>query len=150
MAVRCTGWERTGVLGCIIQFWPPYDEHVCSKHVEAWNKLIIKFCASSWLITKTNNKTLLQRSVDRQLVALSAVLVSNVAEDWVVLGCNAASDGDDTSGDYFSVFRRITMPLSWGSSSPKRIFRGVLEPKDEGIMRQRRLAYTWFFNVLFL
>ena len=26
------------------------DEHMCSKHVEAWNKLIIKFSASSWLI----------------------------------------------------------------------------------------------------
>ena len=27
-------------------------EHMCSKHVEAWNKLIVKqkFCASSWLI----------------------------------------------------------------------------------------------------
>ena len=23
---------------------------MCSKHVEAWNKLIIKFSASSWLI----------------------------------------------------------------------------------------------------
>jgi len=23
---------------CIIQFWPPDDEHICSKHVEAWNR----------------------------------------------------------------------------------------------------------------
>ena len=21
--------------GCIVQFWPPDDEHMCSKHVEA-------------------------------------------------------------------------------------------------------------------
>ena len=37
-----------------MQFWPPDDEHMCSKHVEAWNELIVKqkFCASSWLITK--------------------------------------------------------------------------------------------------
>ena len=28
--------------GCRIQFWPPDDEHMCSKHVEAWNKLIVK------------------------------------------------------------------------------------------------------------
>jgi len=37
-----------------MQFWPPDDEHMCSKHVEAWNKLIVKqkFCASSWLITE--------------------------------------------------------------------------------------------------
>jgi len=30
-----------------MQFWPPDDEHMCSKHVEAWNELIVKqkFCA---------------------------------------------------------------------------------------------------------
>ena len=38
--------------GCIIQFWPPDDEHMCSKHVEAWSKLIIIFSASSWLILR--------------------------------------------------------------------------------------------------
>jgi len=33
-----------------------YFERMCSKHVEAWNKLIVKqkFCASSWLITEIN------------------------------------------------------------------------------------------------
>ena len=46
--------DNTG--GCVMQFWPPDDEHMCSKHVEAWNKLIVKqkFCASSWLITEIN------------------------------------------------------------------------------------------------
>ena len=41
---------------CIIQFCPPDNEHMCSKHVEAWNKLIIKFSVSSWsiLINKYN------------------------------------------------------------------------------------------------
>ena len=24
--------------GCVMQFWPPDDEHMCSKHVETWNK----------------------------------------------------------------------------------------------------------------
>ena len=38
--------------GCIVQFWPPDDEHVCSKHVAACNKLIIKYSASSWLILR--------------------------------------------------------------------------------------------------
>ena len=40
--------------GCVMQFWPPDDEHMCSKLVEARNKLIVKqkFCASSWLITE--------------------------------------------------------------------------------------------------
>ena len=42
--------------GCVMQFWPPDDEHMCSKHLEAWNKLIVKqkFCASSWLTTDIN------------------------------------------------------------------------------------------------
>ena len=42
--------------GCVMQFWPPDDEHMCSKHVEAWNKLIVKqkFCTSSSLITEIN------------------------------------------------------------------------------------------------
>jgi hypothetical protein len=42
--------------GYIIQFWPPDDKHMCSKHVEARYKLIVKqkFCASSWLITEIN------------------------------------------------------------------------------------------------
>ena len=32
------------------------DEHMCSKHVEAWNILTVKqkCCASSWLITEIN------------------------------------------------------------------------------------------------
>jgi len=37
------------------------DKHMCSKHVEAWNKLIVKqkkMFASSWLITKINICTL--------------------------------------------------------------------------------------------
>jgi len=44
--------------GCVIQFWPPDDEHMCSKHVEAWNKLIVKqkFCTSSWLITEIKKR----------------------------------------------------------------------------------------------
>jgi len=31
---------------------------MCSKHVQAWNKLTVKqkFCASSWLITETKKK----------------------------------------------------------------------------------------------
>jgi hypothetical protein len=42
--------------GCVMQFCPPHDAHMCSKHVEEWNKLIVKqnFCASSWLMTEIN------------------------------------------------------------------------------------------------
>jgi len=41
---------------CVMQFWPPDDEQMCSKHVEAWNKLTVKqkFCALCWLITEIN------------------------------------------------------------------------------------------------
>ena len=56
---RLRGVHRTATYrfddtwGCIIQFWPPDDEHMCSKHVEAWNKLMVKQkknCASICLI----------------------------------------------------------------------------------------------------
>jgi len=29
---------RDDTRGCVMQFWPPDAEHMCSKHVEAWNK----------------------------------------------------------------------------------------------------------------
>ena len=28
--------------GCVMQIWSPDDEHMFSKHVEVWNKLIVK------------------------------------------------------------------------------------------------------------
>ena len=42
--------------GCVMQFWPPDDEHMCSKHVDAWSKTYCetKFCASRWLNTEIN------------------------------------------------------------------------------------------------
>ena len=41
--------------GCVMQFWPPDDEHMCSKHAEARNKTYCEtFCVSSWLITEIN------------------------------------------------------------------------------------------------
>ena len=56
MAVPCTGRPPRcdDTKDCIIQFYPPDDEHLCSKHVEAWNILTIKFSASSWLILLQN------------------------------------------------------------------------------------------------
>jgi len=40
-------YHHTYTRGRVMQFWPPDDEHMCSKHVEAWNKLTVKqkFCA---------------------------------------------------------------------------------------------------------
>ena len=37
---------------CIIQFWPPDDEHICSKHVGAWNKT---YCETKMLCIKLVN-----------------------------------------------------------------------------------------------
>jgi len=55
----------------------PDDEHMCPKHVEAWNKLTVKqkFCASSWLITGINIEYLL---LDRELSTRQEVGVINV------------------------------------------------------------------------
>ena len=49
---RTVTYRCNDTRGCIIQFWPPDVKHMCLKHVEAWNKLIIKFSASSWLILR--------------------------------------------------------------------------------------------------
>ena len=40
-----------------MQFWPPDDEHMCSKHVQAWNKLNVKqkYCATKILCIKLVN-----------------------------------------------------------------------------------------------
>ena len=32
--------------GCVMQFWPRDDEHMCSKHVEAWNK---SYCETNFV-----------------------------------------------------------------------------------------------------
>ena len=47
-------------------------EHMCSKHVEAWNKLIVKhkFCASSWLIAEVN-EVVLDKYIHSTLVTFS-------------------------------------------------------------------------------
>ena len=35
--------------GCVMQFWPPDDEHMCPKHVQAWNKT---YCKAKFLCIK--------------------------------------------------------------------------------------------------
>ena len=61
--VSSTMWSSPWGQNCIIQLLVlshNFDllvmRTLCSKHVEAWNKLIVtqKCCASSWLITKIN------------------------------------------------------------------------------------------------
>ena len=66
--------------GCVKQFWPPDDEHMCSKHVDAWNKLIVKqkVCASSWLITEINSI----------VVTTSQPAPPHIGSDWNVTSFN--------------------------------------------------------------
>jgi len=73
--------------GCIKQFWPADDEHMCSKHVEAWNKLIVKqkFCASSWLITETN----ILRCTDNKLKKKSLIFVLSSWLFYMILSCTS-------------------------------------------------------------
>ena len=61
--------------GCVIQFWPPDDEHMCSKHVEAWNKLIVEqtFCASIWLITEINILRCTVSKSSKKIIALCCI-----------------------------------------------------------------------------
>jgi len=66
--------------GCVMQFLPTDDEHLCSKHVEAWNKIIVKqkCCASSWLITEVNN---LRCTVSKTPIK-SSVLIFSINFFW--------------------------------------------------------------------
>ena len=32
--------------GCVMQFWPPDDKHMCKTHVVAWNKA---YCETNFL-----------------------------------------------------------------------------------------------------
>ena len=66
--------------GCVMQFWPPNDEHMCSKHVEAWNKLNVKqkFCVSSWLTTEVNNCICLIRCYILRSIKLQGDIVKIV------------------------------------------------------------------------
>jgi len=81
--------------GCVMQFWPPDDDHMCSKHVEAWNKLNVKqkFCASSWLITEMNKHLFDCRLKNDDDVKGTVEL----AEDWPMLTGEFCAPHDNAS-----------------------------------------------------
>ena len=58
--------------GCVMQFWPPDDEHMCSKHVEAWCKTYCetKFCSSNWLNTEIFTEMQGQQNVKKNMSVL--------------------------------------------------------------------------------
>ena len=82
--------------GCVMQFWPSYDEHMCSKHVEAWNKLIVKQ-KSSWLITEINwyasckyrTGDIQQLSLTRKLRLASTDYLDNYLLSWMSWNWNS-------------------------------------------------------------
>ena len=70
---------------CIIQFCPLDDEHMCPKHVEAWNKLIIKFSASSWLILRCKVvKQTSVRATDMIQLCIGLGAVSACPQHWTL------------------------------------------------------------------
>ena len=65
-------------------FLPPDDEHMCSKHVEEWNKLIVKqkFCASIWFVTEIYTVIM----VTRQVITCFFQKNSGLPTDWYLKG----------------------------------------------------------------
>jgi len=54
--------------GCVMQFWPLDDEHMCSKHVEAYNKLIIKEVLCIKLVNYWDKKLYMFRTVPLSII----------------------------------------------------------------------------------
>ena len=98
--------------GCVTKFWPPDDENMCSKHVEAWNKLIIKqrICASSWLITEINVLFfVVMRYIGKELkrkLFQTSILYLSVSIVW-------GTSGTQNISRVFSIpfFRRIAISM---------------------------------------
>jgi len=88
-ASTCHTYRFYDTRGCIIQFWPPDDDHMCSKHVEAWNKLLVKqnFCASSWLITETKKNTCWFNTASSRNLSRNCWLLKGSGISWTAAHC---------------------------------------------------------------
>ena len=112
--------------GCVMQFWPPDDELMCSKHVEAWNETYCKtkFCAWSWLNTEIN---------------ILRCKVSLTSKNKII--CEVEIQRDITQMapkfPYYSVqYRLPATPLV-----PSQVFwRGIIHPNEGGLL-------TWNYGV---
>ena len=109
----------------LMQFWPPDDEHMCSKHVEAWNKILLwnKFCASSWLNTETNYELLSNCKKIKLLESNHILHVSRIRVKW--LKSKLISSLTFSIGHFWSIHVTLTLnPLMWkiwwASSNPSR------------------------------
>jgi len=61
-----------------MQFWPPDDQHMCSKHVEAWNKRIVKQILCIELVNYWDKYTEMhgQQNVKKKLHVVHIKIVS--------------------------------------------------------------------------
>ena len=127
---------------CIIKCCPPDDEHMFSKHVEAWNKLIIKFSASSWLISINKPKNLFKYSLH--------VLHAIHSTDTIMYArCVHLTDLTDLPKCFSrgrSGARVLLENMFWNLTSA---FQGLSEPRDQmpielGSFLWLPFAYTTF------
>jgi len=104
---------------------------MCSKHVEAWNKLIVKqkFCASSWLITEINSIVLYKFAKLRE-ANISLVM---------------------------SVRLYVRYPSSWNNMAPTgRIYNGIWHlsifrkpvAKFQGSLKSDIMTKTLLFSII--
>ena len=93
---------------CIIQFCPPDDEHMCSKHVGVWNKLIIKLSESSWLILinkyiEMHGQQNIKKKKSVNKVAYRSVNERNLGFTFVTIKCYWANSPPPTGMRTLSV-----------------------------------------------
>ena len=106
---------------CKIQFCPPDDEHMCSKHVESWSKLIIKFSASSWFILINRHNLLLCLVVNFPCVSAKYAIVNLTFICPCIANIFAAYNQQDSAFHNLHVFisvRRSTCFRRFFSASP--------------------------------
>ena len=112
--------------GCVMQFWPPDDEHTCSKHVEAWNKLIVKqtFCTSSWLITEINILRCTVSKTSKSRLFVSVKLLSLLTYRSACLFWLVYSLFSDAAGNSRDLIWRSTQKFDTGNWWKARTHRG--------------------------
>ena len=88
-SVHGTATYRYDTRDCIIQFWPPDDEHLCSKHEEAWNKFIIKFSAPNCLILKNKYNYVSSAHLKPHEMWLNTYTIFTDCNTSHFLGCHA-------------------------------------------------------------
>jgi len=118
---------------CVMQFWLPDDEHICSKHVAAWNKLIVKqkFCASSWLITEINilRCTVSETSIFANISIHKLMILLSVQCSWTYVDSSSTPQ-----------FRNVVVVLAAATSTILRLAK----------IFHAKFRNTFIFSIFFL